>query len=227
MRRRGTRWPGIVSWASTGTPIPGTARPGPAASRCSRTGWSCGGSGSSAKDDQFIEAAKLSLETVAQVYHINPTMIGVLDNANYSNVREFRQMLYGDSLGPYLAQFEQRINALLVPLLAPTDHYVEFNLAAKLAGNFEEQASVMQSAIGAPWMTVNEGRAKQNMPAIDGGDELIRPLNLTQPGSQTPIPAEPEPPEPTEEEKTNGHVLVNEYWRAAVQNGADRGQVSR
>ena len=184
--------------------------------------------GFSAKDDQFIEAAKLSLETCAQVFHINPTMIGVLDNANYSNVREFRQMLYGDSLGPWLAQFEQRINGLLVPLLAPTDHYVEFNLAAKLAGNFEEQASVMQSAIGAPWMTVNEGRAKQNMPAIDGGDELIRPLNVTAPGDKEPIPAELEPPpEPSEEEKTNGHVLVNEYWRAAVQDGTNQREVSR
>lgn len=181
--------------------------------------------GFSAKDDMFIEAAKLSLETCAQVYHLNPTMIGVLDNANYSNVREFRQMLYGDSLGPYLAQFEQRINGLLVPRMASPGTYVEFNLAAKLAGNFEEQSKVMQSAIGAPWMTINEGRAKQNLPAVAGGDELVRPLNITAPGSQTPIPAEPEP-DPSTEEKHNGHILVNEYWRA-VQDGADQREVSR
>lgn len=48
----------------------------------------------SAKDEQFVEATKLSLSTVAQVYFVNPTMVGLLDNANYSNVREFRRALY-------------------------------------------------------------------------------------------------------------------------------------
>lgn len=162
----------------------------------------------SAKDEQYVEGNKLSLETVAQVYHINPTMVGLLDNANYSNVREFRRMLYGDTLGPYLAQFEQRINMTLVSQVAerPADTYVEFNLQAKLAGSFEEQGAILQQAIGGPYMTINEGRARQNMPAIDGGDDLIRPLNVTQNGEQDPIPAGPanEPDDPTEGEKNNG-----------------------
>ncbi|MEV5360586.1 phage portal protein [Micrococcus luteus] len=162
----------------------------------------------SAKDEQYIESAKLSLETVAQVYHINPTMVGLLDNANYSNVREFRRMLYGDTLGPYLAHIEQRINAALVRRVSdrPDATYVEFNLQAKLAGSFEEQGAILQQAIGGPYMTINEGRARQNMPAIDGGDELIRPLNVTQNGDQNPTPAGPadESDDPTEGEKRNG-----------------------
>ena len=136
--------------------------------------------GFSAKDDQYIESNKLALSTVAQVYHINPTMVGLLDNANYSNVREFRRSLYGDTLGPLLEMIAQRINTFLVPRITDADEYVEFNVKAKLQGSFEEQAAVMQSAIGGPWMTVNEGRAKENMPAIEGGDVLIKPLNLAQ-----------------------------------------------
>lgn len=167
----------------------------------------------SAKDEQYVEGNKLSLETVAQVYHINPTMVGLLDNANYSNVREFRRMLYGDTLGPYLAQFEQRINARLVSRVAarPDATYVEFNLNAKLAGSFEEQGAVLQTAVGGPWMTRNEARAKQNMPAIEGGDELILPLNLAQNGDQNPTPAAPaaEPDDPTEGEKKRGIRKIN------------------
>ncbi|MDV6267067.1 phage portal protein [Rhodococcus globerulus] len=137
--------------------------------------------GFSAKEDEYIEANKLSLATCSQVFHVNPTMIGLLDNANYSNVREFRRMLYGDTLGPMIEQIQQRVNTFLVPLVVEPelDVYVEFNIAAKLAGSFEEQASVMASAVGAPYMTVNEARAKQNMPAIDGGDVLIRNLYQT------------------------------------------------
>ena len=146
----------------------------------------------SAKDEQYIEGNKLSLETCAQVYFINPTMVGVLDNANYSNVREFRRALYGDTLGAPISQLEQRINRDVVPRMADAATvYVEFNLQSKLAGSFEEQASVMQTAIGAPWLTINEGRARQNLPAIDGGDQLVRPLNVTQNGDQNPVPAAP------------------------------------
>lgn len=171
----------------------------------------------SAKDEQFIEASKLSLSTVAQVYHVNPTMVGLLDNANYSNVVEFRKMLYGDNLGPEIERISQRINKQLVPRLADQRKvYVEFNLQAKLSGSFEEQSDLLQRAIGGPYMTTNEGRAKLNMPRIDGGDELIRPLNVTQNGDQNPIPAQPgdntPPDDPTEGQKDhdshrNGHVL--------------------
>jgi HK97 family phage portal protein len=165
----------------------------------------------SAKDEQFIESSKLSLETCAQVYHLNPTMVGILDNANYSNVREFRQMLYSDSLGPEIERLQQRINRKLVPRMADKSvTYVEFNLQSKLAGSFEEQADLLGKAIGGPWMTTNEGRAKQNMPAVEGGDELIRPLNVTQNGDQDPIPAQPtEEPDKPEEPKHHGHTRNN------------------
>ncbi|MDD7812616.1 phage portal protein [Mycobacterium sp. CSUR Q5927] len=165
--------------------------------------------GFNAKENQYVEAAKLSLQTCAQVYFLNPTMVGLLDNANYSNVREFRRMLYGDNLGPEIERFQQRINRKLVPRLAdPENVYVEFNLQAKLSGSFEEQSDFLQRAIGGPYMTRNEGRAKLNMPAVDGGDDLIVPLNVTPNGDQEPNPAAPEE-EPssdeTEGEKRNGN----------------------
>jgi HK97 family phage portal protein len=168
----------------------------------------------SAKDEQFVESSKLSLQTCAQVYHINPTMVGLLDNANYSNVREFRRMLYGDNLGPEIEGFAQRLNKRLVPRLADRKRvYVEFNLQAKLAGSFEEQAAIGTQQVGGPWMTINEFRARLNMPRVEGGDELIRPLNVTQAGDQEPIPAEPKPAEEpadlSEETKHNGRSYAH------------------
>ncbi len=143
----------------------------------------------SAMDQQYVEASKLALATVAAAFHVNPTMIGLLDNANYSNVREFRRMLYGETLGPLLAQIEARINTFLVTMLGmdAAVSYVEFNIAEKLQGSFEEQAAVMSTAIGRPWMTADEGRARQNMPAL-GGDAatLVTPLNVLVGGQASP-----------------------------------------
>lgn len=141
-----------------------------------------------AQEQQFVEAAKLSLVTVASAFHINPTMIGQNDGANYSNVREFRKMLYGETLGPLIAQIEDRINTFLVPRmeLDPARFYVEFNIEEKLQGNFEEQAAVMSTATGAPWMTRNEARGLRNLPSIEGGDELVTPLNVLVGGHSSP-----------------------------------------
>lgn len=145
----------------------------------------------SAHDEEVPEMMKLSLTTVAQVFHINPTMVGLLDNANYSNVREFRQSLYGDSLGPIMKQIEELINFVVLPKIAendptvdPAKMYVEFNVEERLRGRFEEQAEVTSKAVGAPWMTRNEARAMNNLPAIEGGDDLIMPLNSVAVGEQ-------------------------------------------
>lgn len=141
-----------------------------------------------AQEQQFVEAAKLSLVTVAAAFHVNPTMIGQNDSANYSNVREFRRMLYGDTLGPMLAQIESRLNAFLLPMLGmdADAHYVEFNIAEKLQGSFEEQAAVMQTLVGAPIMTRNEGRARFNLPQVNDADGLVTPLNVIVGGQASP-----------------------------------------
>lgn len=143
--------------------------------------------GFAAREEEWVEVAKLALGTVAGVYHVNPVMVGVLDNANFSNTKEFRKMLYSETLGPTLARIEDRINAFLVPRIAKgRDVYVEFNIDEKLQGDFEEQAKLLSTSTGAPWMTRNEARALRNMPALDGGDELIVPLNVVNGGQASP-----------------------------------------
>src|SRR5690606_1414742 len=142
-----------------------------------------------AQEQQFVEGAKLALATVASAFHVNPTMVGQLDNANYSNVREFRRMLYGDTLGPMLAQIEDRLNTFLLPMLDvdPARFYVEFNIGEKLQGSFEEQAAVMSTLVGRPIMSADEGRARFNLPAM-GGDaaQLVTPLNVLIGGQASP-----------------------------------------
>jgi HK97 family phage portal protein len=147
-----------------------------------------------AHEAEWIDAAKLSLALVASMYHVNPTMVGLMDNANYSNVKEFHRMLYQDTLGPTFAEYEQRINAFLLPRFPDTEgRYMEFNIAEKLEGSFEEQATAFQASVGAPWLTRNEARARQNLPAVQGGDELVTPLNVLVGSQASPVDAGPEP----------------------------------
>ena len=155
-----------------------------------------------AHEAEWIEASKLALTLVASIYHVNPTMVGLLDNANYSNVREFRRALYGDTLGPLLAEIEDEVNTFLVPKFDDSGRtYTEFNLAEKLQGSFEEQATAFQTAVGGPWMTRAEARSRLNLPALPEdaqADELIVPLNVLIGEQASPTDSAPPATEPAE-----------------------------
>lgn len=140
-----------------------------------------------AREAQWAEANKLSREDVCAVYHVNPGLIYHTDATTYASAKDNARALYSDTLAPLLDMIEERINAFLIPRLGLDEtHYCEFDLDAKLQGSFEERAGIMQSSVGAPWMTRNEARAMLNLPAIDGGDELVTPLNVLIGGQAAP-----------------------------------------
>jgi HK97 family phage portal protein len=149
-----------------------------------------------ARDSQFIEARKLTREEVAAAFHIPPPMVGILDHATFSNIDTQHRMLYQDTLGPWLTMIEQEIELQLLPEYADTTNvYVEFNLAEKLKGSFEEQAKNFQTAVGGPWMLRDEARARVNLPPLPGGAgaELITPMNVTEGGLASPTDTAPPP----------------------------------
>lgn len=145
----------------------------------------------SSRDAQQIEARKLSTSEVAAAYQVPPVFVGVLDNANYSNVKAYRQMLYSDVLGPLFTQSQQAWTKRVGDDLSGVD-LIEHRTDVKLQVSFEEEAAMLQSAVGRPYMTVAEARKRRNLPFIEGTDELTVPLNVSVDGSE---------PDPTDEDE--------------------------
>ena len=140
-----------------------------------------------AKEAQYAETKQLSREDVAAAYHVNPSLIWHTTTQTYASAKDNARALYADCLGPTLQMLQQRINSFLLPMLgADPGTYVEFDLTEKLKGSFEERTSILQSAVGGPWMTRNEARADNNLPPVEGGDELIVPLNVVEGGQASP-----------------------------------------
>lgn len=142
-----------------------------------------------ATDD--LEGRKLTDAEVASFYHIPPELVGVREG-NFSNINAFRQMLYGPTLGPKLSRIEAALNLRVIPWIAGDDSYVEFNREAAMAGSFGDQATIYSKAAGGPYMTRNEVRARQNLPAIDGADDLIVPTNVIVGGLASPADTAPD-----------------------------------
>lgn len=139
------------------------------------------------KEAQWTESVKLSREAVAAAYGVNPSLIWHSDTQTYASSKDNARALYAECLGPVLQMIQQRINSFLLPMIgADANLYVEFDLTEKLKGSFEERASILQASVGGPWLTRNEARADNNLPPIEGGDELIVPLNVLEGGQASP-----------------------------------------
>ena len=140
------------------------------------------------KENQWMESVKLSREACAAAYGVNPSLIWHTDTQTYASSKDNARALYAECLGPVLQMLQQRINAFLLPMVGADsdDTYVEFDLKEKLKGSFEERAQILQAAVGGPWMTRNEARADNNLPPLEGGDELIVPLNVIEGGQASP-----------------------------------------
>ncbi len=154
----------------------------------------------SAQESEYLSGRKLTREECARAYHIPLPMVGILDHATFSNIKEQHKNLYQDSLGPWLALIEQDLMLQLMPDFGDTKGmYLEFNIEEKLQGSFEEQVLSLQSAVGRPWMTANEARARMNLTSLPEGDTLVTPVSMFNGGqasprdSAPPAVAEPEP----------------------------------
>lgn len=138
------------------------------------------------RDTLDLEGRRLTDVEVASAYHVAPELVGARQGT-FANIKAFKEMLYGPNLGPYYDAWVQSLNLVLVPLLEPgRSVYIEGNIESKLRGSFEEQIDYLSTAVGAPLMTRNEARPRLNLPQIEGGDELITPLNVIEGGQASP-----------------------------------------
>lgn len=142
-------------------------------------------------DAKDIEGRQLTDVEVASAFHIPPELVGARAGT-FSNIAAFRQMMFGPTLGPVMEGLEQAFNAEIVPALAERPAmYVEFNRESAMAGSFAEQSEVLSRSTGGPWLTRNEARGRQNLPALEGADELVVPKNVTEGGLASPADTAP------------------------------------
>ena len=144
------------------------------------------------KDAQWAEAVKLSREDCAAVYHVNPAMIWPGSGQTYASAKDNARALYNDCLAPVLMQATDRINMVVLPRVGEQrNHYAGYDITIKTEGTFEEKLQTLSSAVGAPFLSRNEARARLDLPAIEGGDELITPLNVLLGGLASPRDTDP------------------------------------
>lgn len=115
---------------------------------------------------------------IARLLGIAPHLLGDIERSTSwgSGIAEQGEATVRYSLMPHLTRVKQAIDdALLVNEL--TGQYVEFDAAGLLRGSLLQRYQAHAIAFGR-FLTANEIRQLENLPPVDGGDELLAPVNL-------------------------------------------------
>ena len=163
-------------------------------------------SSTSHKDMMFGELKRMTREDVLTVFNMPPIMVGVFDEANYSNAQEQRKIFWVDCIIPRLRKIEGVINERLAPDYG--DVFVKHDLSGieDLAEDAGERARTDSYNVTAGIQTVNEIRKLKNLPDVPWGDTWYAPMGLAPvvlPGEEPapePTPAPPAPGEPEGDE---------------------------
>lgn len=129
-------------------------------------------------DAQFIENQKFSLQEIAMIFNIPLPRLGMLENANRSNMEATFREYAIFSLQSEVVQLEQELTR---KTLRPSERNTLFwkvEMKGLLRGDTQAQAEWIKTMIDRGIMTPNEVRALDDMNPLPQGDRAFMPLNM-------------------------------------------------
>jgi phage portal protein BeeE len=163
-----------------------------------------------AVDSQMIEQLKLTGETICSAFHVPPFMVGIGAAPTYNNIEALNQQYYSQCLQALIEEIEELLDqGLGLGKDFGNTYGTEFDLDALLRMDTATKVKSVADAIGAGFMSPNEGRYKFDLPPVEGGNSpylqvqnyslaaLNRRDQQENPVTPGATPAVPSPPEET------------------------------
>lgn len=125
------------------------------------------------EDAEMLDSRRFGVEEICRIFGVPPHMIG-----HTSNSTSWGTGLEQQTLGFVKFSLRRRLKriemALEKQLLTTEDRRngvsIEFNLEGLLRGDTQSRANFYQSGLTNGWRTINEIRALENLPPVEGGD---------------------------------------------------------
>lgn len=137
----------------------------------------------SSVDLQFAEMRKFQVEEIARIFRVPPTLLQHLDKASLNNTYELASQFGKFCLGFYVTTIEAALRITCLTAEERDELIIEGDMSelmkADMLARFEAYSSGIQSGVLAP----NEPRQWENLLPKDGGDEILRPMNMDAAGA--------------------------------------------
>ena len=124
----------------------------------------------SLEDAEWIASRQFSVEEVARLFRVPPTVIGDLRHGNYSNSVEMARQFVTMTLRRHLVAWEQAIAKQLLTDESRRTYFAEHQVEGLLRGDSVNRADFYDKGIAAGWMLKSEARRLENLPTIEGID---------------------------------------------------------
>jgi len=124
------------------------------------------------EDAEWIAARQFSVEEVARLFRVPPTVIGDLRHGNYSNSVEMARQFVTLTLRRHLVMWEQAISLKCLTEAGRRIYFAEHQVEGLLRGDASNRADFYAKGIQAGWLLKSEARKLENLPAIDGIDNV-------------------------------------------------------
>lgn len=131
-------------------------------------------------DVQLLETRKFSVEDIARWFGIPSAMINDTEKTTTwgTGIDQLIQGFYKFRLRPMLESLEQAIEKRILTPAQRRRYSVEFSLDAILRGSLKDRLETGAQAVQNGLMTRNEWRQLENLPPMEGADELTAQVNL-------------------------------------------------
>lgn len=127
------------------------------------------------EDSSWIAARQMSVYEIARLYRVPPTIIGQMENSNFSNSVELARQFVTMCLRRHLVSWEQAIASKLLTDAGRRTYFAEHAVEGLLRGDSTNRADFYTKGIAAGWMLPSEARRLENLPVIEGIDDVQAP----------------------------------------------------
>lgn len=141
-------------------------------------------------DAQHLETRKHQIEEICRSFRVMPIMVGYAGNAmTYASAEQMFIAHVVHTLSPWYERIEQSADVnLLSDAERANGYYTKFTPNALMRGAARDRAEFYTRMVGSVnatpgIMTRNEIRALEELPPIDGGDELFDPTPVAAPAA--------------------------------------------
>ena len=125
-------------------------------------------------DSQFLEINNLTIRQICSAFGIKPHQVNDMSGAKFNNVQQNNEEFYRDTLQSILTMLEQELTfKLLTQDEIKNGMFFEFNVDAILRSTLKERYEAYSIGIEKGFLKPNEARQKENLPAVEGADQLI------------------------------------------------------
>lgn len=129
-------------------------------------------------DAQHVETRRMQVEEICRAYGVFPIMVGHSDkSATFASSEAFFGAHLIHTLTPWHKAWTQRFDEMLLDGAGPL--FAEFDTRYMRMASMKDRAMYARTMIEMGLLSPNEWRDMEGLDPREGGDEYLRPLNMT------------------------------------------------